>query len=460
MTWLPALITVIGVGLGCLLASLRAALLTTARGPVEDAARVWGPAAQARVARIMGDTTAHARAVGAAKLLCDLAVVGGLIFWVARARAHPTTSAPDVIDIIAGAAGAWALLWLFGVAIPISVAEHAGPRLICARSLLVRALERVTLPLAPVGGFVHEIVRRLAGAEVQPAEEQVQAQLRSVVEEGESLGAIDERDRMMIEAIMKFPTRTVEEIMTPRTAVQALEFTNNLGAIIQSIKTIGHSRIPVYEENLDHIVGIFYIKDLMKWLAGEGTHGGGRPFDFRSILRTPAVVPWSKTVRELLDEMIQKKVHIALVADEYGGTAGLVTIEDVFEEIVGDIKDEYEHGPAEAPDVVLRVPERRADVDAAARIDAVNDALVPLGVEIPESEDYDTVGGFITTTLGRIPSKGETFTHERVVFTILEAKPTRVVKVGLEVQRDEAGGDADGESTAGASDLAAPAGQS
>ncbi|MBL8759162.1 MAG: HlyC/CorC family transporter [Phycisphaerae bacterium] len=455
MTWLPPAISVMGLALGCLLASLRAALLTAARGAVEDEAAGRGRATAARVSRILDDLTGHARAAGAFKLLCDLAVVGAGIFWVAQERTGQADASPGVWDVTIGAALAWGAMWVFGVAVPISVAEHAGARVICTHAMLVRGMARALVPLNPVGAFIHEMVRRLAGAEVKPAAEQVQEELLSMVEEGESLGAIDERHREMIEAIMKFPTRTVEEIMTPRTDVKALEYTDNLGSVIQALKTIGHSRIPVYEDNLDHIVGVFYVKDLMKWLAGEGTHGGGKPFDLRSILRAPVVVPWSKTVRELLDEMIAKKVHVALVADEYGGTAGLVTIEDVFEEIVGDIKDEYEHGPPGAPDVVLRMEERRADVDAAARIDAVNDALSPLGVEIPESDEYDTVGGFITTTLGRIPSKGEVFTHERVVFTILEAKPTKVVKVGMEVRAPAQEGPAE----AGAGDVAAAAGQ-
>ncbi|MDP1662130.1 MAG: transporter associated domain-containing protein, partial [Phycisphaerales bacterium] len=156
------------------------------------------------------------------------------------------------------------------------------------------------------------------------------------------------------------------------------------------------------------------------------------------LLRPAYFVPETKTVKELLKELMAKKVHIAIVADEYGGTAGIVTIEDIIEEVFGDIKDEYESPTAETPDVVLRIDDRKADLDAAARIIDVNEALEALGVRIPDSDDYDTVGGFVVTTLGRIPAKGERFEHERMMFTVSEAKPTRVVKVQLEVRGEDA----------------------
>ena len=168
----------------------------------------------------------------------------------------------------------------------------------------------------------------------------------------------------------------------------------------------------------------------MRWLAGDGTRGNGKPFELKAILRPALFVPETKPVRELLS----RKVHIAMVADEYGGISGLVTIEDIVEEIVGDIRDEYEaHEPADDVRVEVRPEEHAAEVDARAYIDDVNDALGPLRWKIPEADDYDTVGGFVITTLGRIPEQGETFTHDRATVTVLEATPTRVVRVRLAV---------------------------
>jgi putative hemolysin len=189
---------------------------------------------------------------------------------------------------------------------------------------------------------------------------------------------------------------------------------------------------------MDHIVGVFYVKDLMRWLAGEnGGARGGKPFDLRGLLRPAMFIPESKTIRELLGELLAKRVHMAIVADEYGGTAGLVTFEDIVEEVFGDIQDEYELPEETTSDVRLDTVKRQAEVDARAYIGDVNADLKPLGIELPESEDYDTVGGFVTVTLGRIPTAGESFAHEGTTVTVVAAEPTRVTRVRLEAARSD-----------------------
>jgi len=435
--WLIPFAALAFTAVSCIMATIYIAIGTVTRASAEDmAARAGNTVARARINAIFDKPATHARAVGLVKIIADLCLLVSLCRWTTDVRSGGTglTEMPDLLSFFIALGTTGVILFLFGIVLPMGIATHAGARVLYTRSLMIRIIERAFFPATSVAGFFDEVVRRLAGAENKPLEEQVQDELMSAVEEGEREGALDTDERDMIEAVMSFGDLAVAQIMTPRTEMEAIEYTNNLGDITKAIRRIGHSRIPVYEESLDQITGIFYVKDLMRWLAGDGTHGGGKPFELRSVIRPAVFVPETKTVRELLKEMMDKKVHIALVADEYGGTAGLVTIEDIFEEIVGDIKDEYEVGPAEIPDVVLKVDQRKADVDGAARIADVNDALTPLGVEIPESEEYDTVGGFVITTLGRIPGKGEKFQHERMEFTILEAKPTRVVKVGLEVR--------------------------
>lgn len=417
------------------LASLYLALTTVSRAPVEEIATRRNRArATERVARILDDTSGHARSVGFLKLICDLITVVATIDWVRQLRGN---TVPDWIDAAIGVGGAALVLWIISVALPMSIATHAGARLVYSRSFMLRLMDQALSPLRAIGQFIDEVVRRLAGAEKRAAEQQLEHEIMQVIEEGEASGAIDEQEREMIQAVVSFRDRTVDQIMTPRTAIEAMELSNDLGQVTKVIKKIGHSRIPVYEETLDHIVGIFYVKDLMHWLAGDGVRGGGKPFDLRSILRPPVFVPETKTVNDLMKDLMGQKVHIALVLDEYGGTAGLVTIEDIVEEVFGDIKDEYESPVPELPDVVLKMEDKSAELDAAARIMDVNGVLEPLGVQIPGSDDYDTVGGFVTTTLGRIPQKGETFRHETMVFTILEAKPTKVVKVAMKVTEDE-----------------------
>jgi putative hemolysin len=242
----------------------------------------------------------------------------------------------------------------------------------------------------------------------------------------------------MIEAVVQFRNRTVAQVMTPRTEIEAIELTNDLGKVTKAVREIGHSRIPVYEESLDHIVGVFYVKDLMKWLAGEARSGHGKGFDFKTLLRPAFFVPETKTIRELLPELLNKRVHIAMVADEYGGTAGLVTIEDIIEEVFGDIQDEYEAPEEETAEVKVEVASKTAEIDARAYIEDVNAEIKPLGVELPESEDYDTVGGFVTVTLGRIPAAGETFVNGKLLVTVLGAEATRVTKVRVQVSEPDA----------------------
>jgi CBS domain containing-hemolysin-like protein len=304
--------------------------------------------------------------------------------------------------------------------------------MIYACSRLIRLVYILTGPLRIVARFSDEVVRRLTGAAAHSPEQALHTELLSVVEEGEREGQFDESERDMIEAVVEFRNRTVEQVMTPRIDIEALEMTDDLGALINLIKGSNHSRVPVYEESLDHIVGVFYVKDLMRWLAGDGAKGSGKPFSLRAILRPALFVPETKTVRELLAELLKSRVHIAVVADEYGGTAGLVTMEDIVEEVFGDIQDEYEEVEDEPPSVRVHADGRSAEVDARASIGDANAELRDLGLELPESEEYDTVGGFVVTTLGRIPGAGEVLSHGRAKVTVLDAAPTRVNKVRVE----------------------------
>lgn len=431
IAWAPW-IALISAAACCALATLYLALTTVPRGAVEDRASVRNdPQFSGRLSRVLDDYWGHARVVSVLLAPMIAIFVAATVVWFTELRAGDAVELRDALWALPVAA---TVLWLVVLVVPMSIAAHAGAKVIIAGVLPLRALWRVLAPFRWMGAVADEIVRRLAGAERKDAAEQVQEEIMSVIEEGEARGAIDEDEREMIESVVRFSDLTVAKIMTPRTEIEAMELTNNLGEITRITKQLGHSRIPVYEESLDHIIGIFYLKDLMHWLGGGST---GKAFELKSILRPAYFIPETKTVRELLKELMEKKVHIALVADEYGGTAGLVTIEDIVEEIFGDIKDEYEAPATENPDVVLKPADRSAEIDAAARVVDVNDALTPLGVQIPDSEEYDTVGGFVGATLGRIPVKGEKFQHERMEFTVIEAKPNRVLRVGLKVREEE-----------------------
>lgn len=327
-----------------------------------------------------------------------------------------------VTDILIAGAIAAPLLWLCSTVIATAVAQHAGVGLIVRSLWLLRLVHIVGYPIVRPLSFIDEAVRRLAGA--QPREEEAELELLRSIEDTQREGTLEPEAAAMLENIVEFTSTDVGEIMTPRTEIQGIELTDDLALIRQAIGEAGHSRIPVYEGNLDHIVGILYAKDLLHFVGEEASS-----FNLRSLLRKPIIVPETKPVHELLSDFQRSEVHMAIVVDEYGGTAGLVTIEDVLEEIVGEIHDEHEPEHEEDPALVT-ISETRAEVDGRFYIDDLNEAL---GLELPEEEDFDTVAGFVLATLGRVPSEGETFETPRARFSVLKVTPTTVLKVGIEL---------------------------
>ncbi len=435
------------VALGALLLSaffstLHMSLRAAPRGALADLAQRRSPRAAARIDRILDDADAHLLAINLPRILCTLIVAVESVFWIVsfRSAEHGNPDAPpSALELTLGLGMASLFIWLVGFAVPHSIAKHAGERITVAFAPLLRAAHALVRPVGPIVRFLDEIVRRLAGEDDETENEAREAELLSVVEEGRQEGQFDETERDMIEAVVEFRTTTVEQIMTPRTEIDALECTDDLAEVKAYVRDRGHSRVPVYEDDLDHILGVLYAKDLLRWMASEAAERG-EPFSLRAILRPALFVPETKTVRQLMRELLEKKVHIAIVADEYGGTAGLVTIEDIVEEIFGDIQDEYETAEDEAPEVVIL--EGAAEIDGRVHVADANDELEPLGIELPESEDYDTVGGLVTVTLGRIPDEGERLRHDGVVITVLQAEPTRVSRVRVELADETAPADA------------------
>jgi len=419
--------------LGAVFSTLYMALSDLSKAGLQDLAeRLNNPNATQRVNRILQDLRGHARAIALPRMLCSLIVVACVVWYVHYLDSPEMASLSHALiaAFITGPA-----LWLSLVVVPMSIASHVGEQVVYSQSLIIRAVYVLESPLTPIARFLDEVVRRLAGEQRRNEGEELEAELMSVIDEGKREGQFDEDEQRMISAVVQLRDKTVEQIMTPRTEILALEYTDDLGAVTGVIRRIGHSRIPVYKDSLDHIVGIFYVKDLMQWLAGSGARSGsGKPFELKSILRPAVFVPETKTARELMQDLLARKVHIAMVADEYGGTAGLVTIEDIVETVFGDIYDEYEPETPELEKVEVSVERRSADADARAYIDDVNKAIESLGVSLPKADDYDTLGGFVITTLGRIPKAGEGFRYERIDIRVLEATPTRVMRVRLEIR--------------------------
>jgi len=190
--------------------------------------------------------------------------------------------------------------------------------------------------------------------------------------------------------------------------------------VLDAIKKAGHSRIPVYEENIDNIVGFIYAKDLLAEIGKDPSQ-----FCLRDRMREAYFVPESKPLRALLHEFQNQKLHIAVVLDEYGGTAGIVTLEDIIEELVGEITDEYEETP---PASVKQVDENTIEVDARTYVDDLNDEYE---LDLPDDEDYDTVGGFVFARLGYVPKTGEHFDYKNLQFTIASAESRRINRITI-----------------------------
>ncbi|MEM7622181.1 MAG: hemolysin family protein [Planctomycetota bacterium] len=396
--------------------------------------------APASVAAVAADLDGHTGAVAVPRVVCNLVVGVGLVLWITHLRGLP---APELLDIGLGMLAAALVTWLLSVVVPIAVARHAAERTVLGWLWLVRLCYVAMGPLRLVQSFVAEVVRRLAGEDARDEIEAREAELLSLVEESEREGQIDEHARDMIEAVVEFGSTTVEQIMTPRTEIRALEYTDDLAAIKDFARDSGHSRIPVFREDIDHIEGVLYVKDFLRWILDGGELSDG-PFTLTSILREPTFVPETKPVREFLQERLADKVHVAIALDEYGGTSGLVTLEDIVEEVFGEIRDEYEPEDADEPMVIVDALTGVAMIEGRAEIDDANDELEAIGLVLPEHDDYDTVGGFVVTTMGKIPEAGEVLVHGGVAVRIIEAEPTRVLRVSVRrAEEDDAPAEGD-----------------
>jgi len=274
-----------------------------------------------------------------------------------------------------------------------------------------------------IGGGLAAVVGVTVAGIIPMAEEEI----RSVVSEGEREGTIEEDQKEMIEGVIEFKKADVTEIMTPRTDIVSIEADALADEARQRVAESGHSRLPVTENGIDSIVGVLYAKDLLL----QGT-GGGRdePQHARNLMRPPLFVPETKRLDELLSGFRRAKVHMAIVLDEYGGTAGLVTVEDIVEEIFGEIVDEYEQVP---PQPIRRIADRMFEVEARVHIDELNDDL---SLHLPEDEDYETIGGFVLSRLGRIPKAGEVLERDGLRITVLEAEAMRITRLRLELTPD------------------------
>jgi len=242
-------------------------------------------------------------------------------------------------------------------------------------------------------------------------------ELRALIDVGEEKGELEEDEREMIHSIFEFGKTHVREIMVPRIDMVCVERSASLRELVDLIKSKGHTRIPVYENTVDNVIGVIHAKDLLPYLGKENAN-----IDLGELARPALFVPESKLIDELLREFQKERTHMAIVVDEYGGTAGLVTLEDVIEEIVGEIQDEYDR---EVP-LYQKIDENTYLMAAKMDLDEVNELL---GADLPTDKEYESLGGFIFHLTGHVPREGDRIEFGGFEFTIEKVQGNRILSV-------------------------------
>lgn len=279
-----------------------------------------------------------------------------------------------------------------------------------------------------LNGFANFILKligisTLGGHEAHHSTEE----LHYLLDQGKESGALETNEHELIKNVFDFNERVVKNIMVPRTKISGIELNTPHKEVLEIIIREGYSRIPVYDETIDKIVGIVHAKDILPLLAD------GKECVLRDIIRKPYFIPETKKINDLLSELQLKRIHISIVLDEFGGTAGMLTLEDIVEELVGEIQDEYDE---ETP-IVEIVSENEFIIDATASIYDVNEFLPH---DLPEDGDYDTVAGLVSEIFGKIPEVGETSDFNGYTITILKKADQNVesVKLELVINREDA----------------------
>lgn len=330
--------------------------------------------------------------------------------------------------VIPGGVGVATFLVLtIGEVMPKTLAKRNAQKV--ARPLMAGFLVPYVL-LFPITFVFTKLARgvlRVLGTNTEQGAPFVTAEdIQYLIDMGAREGSFSEDRERLLRSVFEFPDTLVRELMVPRTDIVSVSMNMSLDQIIETAVACGHSRLPIYEGNVDEVVGLFYAKDVLTVLA----NGGVDEFDIRDYLRRPYFVPETKRVAELLSEFQSERLHMALVVDEFGGTAGLLTLEDIIEEIFGDIQDEYDVEPAH----LVPISSKSVRADARVPIDEVEEFFE---LELPEHPDYESLGGFLMSQAGGVPERGQEVLWEGLRFRVLEADPKRVISVLIEQLPDE-----------------------
>lgn len=316
---------------------------------------------------------------------------------------------------------------VLGELVPKRIAMQKAEAISFASIGVLNVIAAVMRPFVKLLSVSTNVMVRLFGLDPNAAVDNVtEEEIRMMVDVGGEKGVIEDTQKEMINNIFEFDDITAEEIMTPRTEVEVIEVNEDFMEALRICVDNGYSRLPVYEEDIDNIVGILYVKDLLPYVGREIPEN----VTIRHLMRETYFIPDTKKCRDLFAEMTEKRVQMSIVVDEYGGFAGIVTMEDLLESIVGNIQDEYDNEEEE----VTKLGDNTFDVDGSIDIEELGEIL---NIRFPDGE-YGTLGGYIMDVLGRIPGEDEhpQIKYKNATFTVLEMDERRIGRVHIEVESE------------------------
>lgn len=309
------------------------------------------------------------------------------------------------------------LILVFGEITPKTLAIQNAERFSLLIARPISFLSTILYPIARFFVAIANVVTRIFGVKAMKEGPFItEEEIKTLVSVGEEEGVIEEDEKRLIDSIFEFSDTVVKEVMIPRMDMICVEDCDEIKAVLKIVREVGHSRIPVFHETVDNVIGIVYTKDILINIAE------GKPdILLKDLTRDAYYIPESKNIGELLRELQQKRQHMAIVVDEYGGTAGLITMEDILEEIVGEIFDEYDL----KEELIEKIDSSTYRVDARVNIEEINKVM---GIALPEKE-VETIGGFVYNLVGKIPNRGEKVDFENLVFKVESIARRRISKI-------------------------------
>ncbi|MDR1518674.1 MAG: hemolysin family protein [Planctomycetota bacterium] len=429
--WLDFVILGFLAGMNFLSAAYGSALLGASRSRIKRALEQGSPTAPAFLARAAGDDPTILMRVDFLYVFSTI----GFTCW-GLWEAYQLGGTLSLASYFRGAALFLLILFLIRMAASLT-GDHFRERLVLGAALPMAALSTPFLPLVWLALAALRVFARAAGVADADLEEDREAEVIDAISDGQLDGVVENGQKEMIEGIIDFKDADVADIIVPRTEMTSVDVDATLSEAVAIGMARGLSRLPAYRDNRDNIVGIFYLRDALRyWDKPESE----RP-PLADLVRPPLFVPETKLIPELLAEMRRGEAHLAVVLDEYGGTAGLVTMEDVLEEIVGDIQDEYDAKTRNADGKLRRLDDNSLLADGGAHVAEINKMLGE--VIIPEDDDYETAAGFVLDNLGHIPKAGESFVYEdKLLARVLQADDRRVRRVRFQFNPENGGREA------------------